>query len=112
MAIKYSEKIFEKVTQVPTEDKIISVINAEFLQLVVTGTSTSFKIRVYAQMNNDDDEFFPVAAISDADFMISSPITKVGLYKVDISCFLRVKIVLEEIQDGEINCNGQVVSMQ
>jgi hypothetical protein len=111
MAIKYSEKIFEKVTQVPSEDKIISVVNAEFLQLVVTGTSTSFKIRVYAQMNNDD-EFFPVAAISDADFMISNPISKIGLYKVDISCFLRVKIVLEEIQDGEINCNGQVVSMQ
>ena len=109
MAIKYSEKIFDNITFAPIEDKIISIVNAEYLQLVITGSATSFKIRVYAQVNNDDD-FLSVAAISDKDFMISNPITTTGLFKVDVSCFLRVKLVVEELQGGTLTCSGQVVS--
>ena len=111
MAIKYSEKIFDNITSIPTEDKIISIVNAEYLQLVVTGTASLFKIRVYAQVNNDE-EFLPVAAISDKDFMISNPITTTGLFKIDVSCFLRIKLVVEELQGGTLTCSGQVVSVQ
>ena len=74
-------------------------------------TATSFKIRVYAQVNNDDD-FLSVAAISDKDFMVSNPIITTGLYKVDVSCFLRVKLIVEELQGGTLTCSGQVVSTQ
>ena len=111
MAIKYSKKIFENITSVPIEETIIPITNAEFLQLVVTGTATSFKISLYAQANNDD-EFLSVAAVSDKDFMINNPITTTGLYKVDVSCFLRVKLVVEELQGGALTCSGQVVSTQ
>lgn len=111
MAIKYSEKFFENITSAPTEEKIIPIVNAEYLQLVVTGTATSFKLAIYAQVNNDND-FLSVAAISDKDFMISNPITTTGLFKVDVSCFLRVKLVVEELQGGTLTCSGQVVSMQ
>ena len=55
MAIKYSEKFFENITSAPTEEKIIPIVNAEYLQLVVTGTATSFKLAIYAQVNNDND---------------------------------------------------------
>lgn len=111
MAIKYSEKIFDSITSAPTEDKIIPIVNAEMLQLVVTGSATAFKIAIYAQANNGDD-FLSVAAISDKDFMINNPITTTGLYKIDVSCFLRVKIVVEELQGGTLTCSGQVVSLK
>lgn len=111
MAIKYSEKIFDNIVSIPTEDKILPIIKGEYLQLIVTGTATSFKIRVYAQVNNED-EFLSVAAISDKDFLINNPITTTGLYKVDVSCFLRVKIVVEELEGGNLNCSGMVVSSQ
>lgn len=110
MAIKYSEKIFDNITTIPTEDKIISIVNAEYLQLVVTGTATSFKLRVYAQANNDE-EFLSVAAISDKDFTVSNPIITTGLFKVDVSCFLRIKLVVEDLQGGTLTCSGQVVSI-
>lgn len=111
MAIKYSEKIFDEITSIPTEEKILPIIKAEYLQLIVTGTATSFKLKIYAQVNNED-EFLSVAAISDKDFLISNPITTTGLYKVDVSCFLRVKFVIEEIEGGTLNCSGMVVSTQ
>lgn len=111
MAIKYSERLFENITTVPTEHKIIPIINAEYLQLVVTGTATSFKIAIYAQANNED-EFLSVAAISDKDFVLSNPITTTGLFKVDVSCFIRIKVVVEELQGGTLTCSGLVVSAQ
>jgi hypothetical protein len=111
MAIKYSEKIFDEITSIPTEEKILPIIKAEYLQLIVTGTATSFKLRIYAQVNNED-EFLSVAAISDKDFLISNPINAIGLYKVDVSCFLRVKFVIEEISGGTLSCSGMVVSAQ
>lgn len=111
MAIKYSEKIFDNIAVAPTEDKIVPIVNGECLQLCITGTATSFKLKVYAQTNNDE-EFLSVAAISDKDFMINNPITTTGLFKVDVSCFLRVKLVVEELQEGTLSCSGQVVSMQ
>lgn len=111
MAIKYSEVIFENITSTLPEEKIIPIVNAEYLQLVVTGSATSFELKVYAQVDNDDD-FLSVAAINDKDFAISNPITTMGLYKIDVSCFLRVKLVAENVQGGTLNCKGLVVSLQ
>lgn len=109
MAIKYSEEIFKNITSASIEEKIMPIINAEYLQLVITGSATSFKLKIYAQVNNDE-EFFSVAAISDKDFMINNPISAIGLYKVDVSCFLRVKFVVEELEGGTLSCSGLVVS--
>ena len=111
MAIKYSEKIFDNITSATTEEKIISIINGEILQLSITGTATSFQLKVYAQANTDE-EFLSVAAISDKDFTVCNPINTIGLYKVDVSGFLRVKIIIDELSGGNLSCSGQVVSLQ
>lgn len=111
MAIKYSEQIFDNIITKPIEEKIIPIINGECLQLAVTGSATSFELKVYAQTNNNQD-FLSVAAISDQDFTVCNPITKVGLYKIDVSGFLRVKFVVDNLSGGYLSCSGQVVSAQ
>ena len=109
MAIKSTKVFYEKVTEIPTQPAQLGLVNADMLQLEVQGTD-AFKLGIYAQVTNDG-EFFSVASISDKDFVVLNPITTSGIYKVDVSGFLRVKIVIEELQ-GELTCRGSVVSMQ
>lgn len=110
MAIKEIKTFYENITSVPEEGVVLGLVKADLLQLEVVGTG-NFKLGVYAQLFNDG-EFFPVAAVSDKDFLISSPISSIGLYKVDVSSFLRVKVVIEELSEGEVSCRGMVVSAQ
>ena len=110
MAIKETKVFYENVTSIPDEAPVLGLVNSDMLQLEVTGTAT-FKLGVYAQLV-DKGEFFSVAAVSDKDFMINNPISSTGIYKVDVSGFLRVKIIIEELSGGELTCRGLVVSVQ
>ena len=107
MAIKETKVFYKNVTEIPEEASILGVINSDILQLEVTGTG-AFKLGIYAQLF-DDGEFFPVVAISDKDFKAVSFIETTGLYKIDISGFLRVKVVIEQLSGGDLNCRGLVV---
>lgn len=110
MAIKETIVFYDNINSIPPIEKTIGIVNSDMLQLEVTGTG-KFKLQVYAQLS-DNGEFFSVAAVSDKDFLINNPITSVGSYKIDVSGFLRIKITVEELTEGNLTCRGMVVSMQ
>jgi hypothetical protein len=99
---------FENVMSIK-KSEVILVENSEYLQLDVTGTANNFKINVYAQVTEDGD-FLPLAIIGNSTFKIFNSITEKGLYRVDTSGILNIRVDLVEISNGTISCKGIIVN--
>lgn len=98
---------FKNVTTVTTSE-IVSVVNSKYLQLDISGTSNNFKINVYAQVI-EEGEFLPLAIIGNSSFKIYNSINAKGFYRIDTSGILNVRLILEEISNGDLNCYGEIV---
>ena len=98
---------FKNVTTAITSE-IVSVANSKYLQLDVSGTANNFKINVYAQVIEGGD-FLPLAIIGNSSFKIHNSINTNGFYRIDTSGILNIRLVLEEISNGDLTCYGEIV---
>lgn len=98
---------FKNVT-VATTSEIVSVANSKYLQLDISGTANNFKISVYAQVVEEGD-FLPLAIIGNNSFKIYNSINMNGFYRIDTSGILNIKLLLEEISNGDLTCYGEIV---
>ena len=81
--------------------------SADQLLLEVSGTATSFSLRVCMYLDNRSGEYTDVAVINMTDLSVGESITKKGVYACSIAGSTRIKIILDSVSGGYINVFGR-----
>ena len=107
MYIIESTQFFDNATS-PRESEVLLNTNGSQLTLDVSGSATTFLIKVLGSASiKSNDIWNTLAPINLSDYSISNTIASNGIYTVPIDGIGRIKLSLVEI-NGAISVSGKV----
>lgn len=107
MYIIESIQFFNNTTS-PQESEVLLNVGGSQLTLNVTGSATTFAIKVLGSASiKSDDSWSTLAPINLGDYSISNTIATKGIYAVPVDGIGRIKLSLVET-NGAISVSGKV----